>query len=63
MIIRQRKECRRANGDRVSFEDNSCVVLKDLDKYEPKGTIVKGPVPKEVAKRFPNIGKIASVIV
>ncbi len=63
VIIRQRKEFRRPDGTRVQFEDNACVVLKDLEKYEPKGTIIKGPVPKEVAKRFPNIGKIASVIV
>lgn len=63
VIVRQRKEFKRANGERVQFEDNACVVLKDLDKYEPKGTIIKGPVPKEVAKRYPNLGKVASVIV
>ena len=32
VIIRQRKEFRRANGIRSQFEDNACVVLKDLDK-------------------------------
>lgn len=63
IVIRQRKEFKRPDGLHVQFEDNACVVLKDLDKYEPQGTMVKGPIPKEVAKRFPAIGKISSMVV
>jgi len=63
VVIRQRKEFRRPNGIRIGFEDNACIVLKDIEKYETQGTIIKGPVPKEVTKRFPNIGKISSIIV
>jgi large subunit ribosomal protein L14 len=62
VIIRQRKEFRRADGTRVSFEDNAAVVLKD-DKGNPKGTLIKGAVAKEACERWPGIAKLASVIV
>lgn len=61
VIVRQKKEYRRADGIRVQFEDNACVVLKD-EKGNPKGTILKGPIAKEVAERYPAIAKIASII-
>lgn len=63
VIIRQKKEFRRADGTRIKFEDNACVILKDLENYDPKGTIIKGPIPSEVAKRYVNVGRIASVVV
>ncbi|MFT4310103.1 MAG: uL14 family ribosomal protein [Candidatus Woesearchaeota archaeon] len=62
VVVRQKKMYRRADGLRVCFEDNAVVVLKD-EKGNPKGTTVKGPVAKEACVRFPNIAKIASVIV
>lgn len=62
VIVRQRREYRRANGVRISFEDNAAVVLKD-DKGNPKGTIFKGPVAKEVNERWPAIAKIANIVV
>ena len=40
VIVRQKKEYRRPDGIRISFEDNAAVVLKD-DKTNPKGTIIK----------------------
>ena len=61
IIIRQKKEFERPNGIRVSFEDNAAVILDD--KGEPKGTLIKGPVAKEVVQRFSSVGKIASTIV
>ena len=61
VIVRQKKEFRRADGMRVQFEDNACVVLKD-EKGNPKGTIFKGPIAKEVAERYPAIAKVASII-
>lgn len=61
VIVRQRKEFRRLTGERIKFEDNAAVVLKD-DKGNPKGTIIKGPIAKEVAVRWPAIAKIASAI-
>ncbi len=61
VIVRQKKEYRRADGMRVCFEDNAAVVLKD-DKGNPKGTIFKGPIAKEVAQRWPAIAKVATTI-
>ncbi|MBN2881670.1 50S ribosomal protein L14 [Candidatus Woesearchaeota archaeon] len=61
ILVRQKKEYRRADGTRVQFEDNAAVVLKD-EKGNPKGTIFKGPIAKEVAKRWPAVAKVASII-
>lgn len=61
-MVRQRKEFRRPDGMRVVFEDNAAVVLKDL-KGNPKGTIFKGAVSKEVCNRFPGVAKVANIIV
>ncbi len=62
VIVRQRKEYRRADGTRIKFEDNAAVVLKD-DKGNPKGTIFKGAIAKEACERWPGIAKIASIVV
>lgn len=62
VIVRQRKEYKRPDGTRVSFEDNAAVVLKD-EKGNPKGTIFKGPIAKESAGRFPAVAKVANMIV
>lgn len=62
IIVRQKKEYRRADGTRIKFEDNAAVVLKD-DKGNPKGTMIKGPVAKEAAERWPGIAKLAGMVV
>lgn len=62
VIVRQKKEYRRADGTRIKFEDNAAVVLKD-DKGNPKGTIFKGAIAKEACDRWPGIAKIASIVV
>ena len=62
VIVRQKKEYRRADGMRIKFEDNAVVVLKD-DKGNPKGTIFKGAIAKEACERWPGIAKIASIVV
>jgi len=62
VIVRQKKEYRRADGTRIKFEDNAAVVLKD-DKGNPKGTIFKGAIAKEVCERWPAIAKVASIVV
>ncbi len=61
IVIRQKKEYRRASGMRISFEDNAAIVVDE--KFMPKGTLIKGPVAREVIERFPPVAKIASVIV
>ena len=62
VIVRQKKEYRRADGMRIKFEDNAAVVLKD-DKGNPRGTIFKGAIAKEVCERWPAIAKVASIVV
>ncbi|PIN71917.1 50S ribosomal protein L14 [Candidatus Woesearchaeota archaeon CG10_big_fil_rev_8_21_14_0_10_45_5] len=62
IIVRQKRPFRRANGERIQFEDNAAVVLKD-EKGNPKGTIFKGAIAKEVCERWPSVAKIASIIV
>jgi len=62
VVIRQKKSYRRLNGERIAFEDNAVAILKD-DKGNPKGTQIKGPVAREVLERWPQVAKIASIIV
>ncbi|MAG15768.1 50S ribosomal protein L14 [Candidatus Woesearchaeota archaeon] len=62
VIVRQKKEFRRLSGEHIKFEDNAAVVVKD-EAGNPKGTLIKGPVAKEVCLRWPPIAKISSVIV
>jgi len=61
LVIRQRKEYKRADGMRVKFEDNAAIIINE--KIEPQGSQIKGPVAKEVVERFLPIGKIASFVV
>lgn len=62
IIVRQKKEYRRPDGTRIKFEDNAAVVLKD-EKGNPKGTMIKGAVAKEVTERWPAVAKISSIVV
>jgi large subunit ribosomal protein L14 len=61
VVIRQKKEIRRINSLRLSFEDNAVVITNE--RGEPRGTEIKGPVAREVAERFPKIGSMATIIV
>ncbi len=62
IIVRQKKPIRRLDGTRIKFEDNAAVVVKD-EMGNPKGTMIKGPIAKEVSERWPAVSKIASLIV
>ena len=61
VIIRQKKEIRRPNGMRVSFEDNACVLVND--DMLPIGTDIKGVVAKEISERHPKVAAIAPGVV
>lgn len=61
VVVRQKKEYRRRNGLRVKFEDNAAVLINE--RFEPRGTEIKGPIAKEAVERFSMIGKIASIVV
>ena len=46
VVVRTKKEIRRADGSYIRFDDNAAVLVND-DKT-PKGTRVFGPVPREL---------------
>jgi large subunit ribosomal protein L14 len=63
VIIRQKKEYRRADGTYVRFDDNACVVLEGKT-MEPKGGRIFGPVAKEVKERgYDKIAAMAEELV
>ena len=62
VIIRQKKSFRRKDGERIAFEDNAVAILKD-EKGNPKATQIKGPIAREVLERWPQVAKIASIVV
>jgi len=62
VIVRQRKEYRRHDGTRIQFEDNAAAVIKD-ELGNPKGTVIKGPIAKEAAIRYPMLAKIARLVI
>jgi large subunit ribosomal protein L14 len=62
VIVRQKKAYARPDGTRVKFEDNAAVILKDVKLGMPKGTIIKGPIAKEVVTRWSQVAKIASMV-
>lgn len=62
VIVRQRKQLRRADGSYVRFDDNAAVIIDD--KEEPKGTRIFGPLPREVKERgFESIASMAEELV
>ena len=61
VVVRQKKEIRRPDGIRITFEDNAMVLVDESGI--PKGTDIKGPVAREVAERFPKVGTTASIVV
>lgn len=61
VVVRQRKEIRRPDGTRLSFEDNAAVIVDESDN--PRGTEIKGPIAREVAERFGAIASTATMIV
>lgn len=59
VIVRTKKEIRRADGSYLRFDDNACVVINDKEKKDPKGTRIFGPVAREI--RRAGFVKIASL--
>lgn len=50
VVVRTRKEIKRANGVCVRFDENACVLVDPKSK-EPKGTRIFGPVTRELRER------------
>lgn len=61
VIVRQRKEYRRYDGERVKFTDNAAVLVNPKT-FEPQGTEIRSVIAREVVERFSAIGKIASIV-
>jgi large subunit ribosomal protein L14 len=61
VVIRLKRPYKRKTGERVAFEDNAVVLLKD-DKGNPKGTQIKGVIGREVSERWKAVGKIAQFV-
>lgn len=47
VIVRTRKEMRRADGSYIRFDDNAAVLVTK-DSPEPRGTRIFGPMPREL---------------
>ena len=63
VIAQQKGPFKRADGTTIRFYSNAGIVLKDVKEGEPKGSVIKEPIAKEVIDRFIKIGKIAKVVV
>lgn len=50
VVVRTRKETRRADGSYIRFDDNAVVII-DRETKEPKGTRIFGPIAREVRKK------------
>lgn len=58
VIVRTKKEVRRADGSYIKFDENSAVLIDNSN--EPVGTRIFGPVARELrARRFMKIVSLA----
>jgi large subunit ribosomal protein L14 len=57
VIVRTRKEIRRADGSYIRFDDNACVLLTNTD--EIRGTRIFGPVARELRDKYMKIVSLA----
>lgn len=63
LIVRQKKEYKRADGSYIKFDDNACVILEGKTK-DPKGGRIFGPIPKEIKEKgFEKVAALAKEIV
>lgn len=49
VVVRTKKEVRRADGSYIRFDDNACVILNQAG--EMRGTRIFGPVARELRER------------
>lgn len=59
VIVRTKKEIKRADGSYIRFDDNAAVIIGDEKSKQPKGTRIFGPVAREL--REANYMKIVSL--
>ena len=62
VVVRTKKEIRRADGSYIKFDVNSAVIINDAN--EPVGTRIFGPVARELrAKKFMKIVSLAPEVI
>jgi len=57
VIVRTKKEIRRADGSYIRFDDNACVLLNN--QGEIRGTRIFGPVARELRDSYMKIVSLA----
>ncbi|HUD10036.1 MAG TPA: 50S ribosomal protein L14 [Patescibacteria group bacterium] len=61
VLVRARKEHKRADGSYIRFSDNAGVVIDNAKDKNPRGTRIFGPIAREI--RDKGFAKIASMAV
>ena len=62
VVVRTKKEIKRADGSYIKFDVNSAVIINDAN--EPLGTRIFGPVARELrAKKFMKIVSLAPEVI
>ncbi len=63
LIVRQRKEFKRADGSYIRFSENGCVILEGKTK-KPMGGRIFGPIAREIKEKgFQEVAALAKEIV
>ncbi|WP_291856521.1 50S ribosomal protein L14 [Marinilabilia sp.] len=57
VVVRTKKEVRRADGSYIRFDDNACVLINNLG--EMRGTRIFGPIPRELREGYMKIVSLA----
>ena len=57
VVVRTKKEIRRADGSYIRFDDNAVVLLNNMD--EVRGTRIFGPVARELRDKYMKIVSLA----
>lgn len=57
VVVRTKKEIRRADGSYIRFDDNAVVLLNNLN--EVRGTRIFGPVARELRDKYMKIVSLA----
>lgn len=61
VVVRQHAPMRRSDGSYIRFDDNAVVIL---DKGQPRGTRIFGPIPREVKEfGYDSIASLAEDLV
>ena len=64
VIVRSAKGVRRADGTYVRFDENAAVLIGGVDDKNPKGTLIFGPVARELRdKEFMKILSLAPEVI